>query len=311
MFDTISIGSATLDIFLKSNHFSLVEDLPQLDGAEGLCLRYGSKLDVDDFMMQSGGGGTNTAVGLARAGLKAAVIAELGQDLPAQVILQELTNEKVDTSMVVQEADEKTAISALLVSGEGGRSIVTARGASKMLTVEDINFAKLKAHWIHISSLGSAELVQAIAAHCKQKRIRFSWNPGGAELQAMIEGQLHPSEIYPTLFVVNDEEAAKLKEAGYEIEGTGSTVIVTTGAEGGRFFEHGRWQDFKTETVPVVQTTGAGDAFIAGAIAAYLHDRLTKEAVQWGKANAQAVIGQMGAKTGLRRDFDFIKKQFG
>ncbi len=187
MFDTISIGSATLDIFLKSEHFLITDDLPDIEADKALCLPYGSKIGVDDFTMQSGGGATNTAVAFARLGFKAAVISEMGKDLPSQVILKELHNENVDTSMMIQETDEQTAVSALLISGAGGRSIVTARGASKMLTVQDVNFQHVQANWIHISSLGNVELVKAIAQHCKKHRIRFSWNPGGAEIDSMTQ----------------------------------------------------------------------------------------------------------------------------
>lgn len=305
MFDTISIGSATLDMFLKSSHFSLIAELPpnpsnpQQEGMEGLCVPYGSKLDVDDFTMQSGGGGTNTAVALARQGFRSAVVAEMGTDLPSKVILQELADENVDTSLVVQEPDEQTAISALLVSGEGGRSIVTARGASKMLTLKDIPFKKLQANWIHISSIGNTEVVVEVARHCRENRIRFSWNPGGAELQAIADGEIHLQEVYPTLFTVNQEEADRIVDAGYQLESAGSTVVITNGSKGGRFYEHSQWQEFGSEKTKVVQETGAGDGFTSGMIGAYLHDRLTPEAIEWGKTNAQSVIRHMGAKTGL------------
>lgn len=302
MFDTISVGSATLDIFLKSNNFNLVDEVAGITAEKALCMPYGDKLNVDDFAMQSGGGATNTAVAFARLGFKSAVICEMGWDLPAQVILQELQAEKVDVSMMVQEDEERTAISALLVAGEGGRSIVTARGASKMLTVQDVNFDRLQANWIHISSLGNVELVKRLADHCKKQRIRFSWNPGGAELTSMAEGELHLHEIYPTLFMVNEIEAGQLTEAGYDLETAGSTVVVTNGPEGGRFYEKHKWQKYASEPVKVVQETGAGDAFTSGMVTAYLHDRLTSEAIVWGKAQASSVIQHMGAKTGLKNE---------
>lgn len=302
MFDTISVGSATLDIFLKSSKFNLVDEVAGITAEKALCMPYGDKLNVDDFAMQSGGGATNTAVAFARLGFNAAVISEMGQDLPAQVILQELQAENVDVSMMIQEADERTAISALLVSGEGGRSIVTARGASKMLTVQDINFERLQANWIHISSLGNVELVKRLAEHCKKERIRFSWNPGGSELDSMANGELHLHEIYPTLFMVNEIEASQLIEAGYDLETAGSTVVVTNGPEGGRFYEKHAWQKYTSDPVKVVQETGAGDAFTAGMVTAYLHDRLTPEAISWGKAQASSVVQHMGAKTGLKNE---------
>jgi ribokinase len=301
MFDTISLGSATLDVFLKSAHFLLVDEVAGIAAEKALCLPYGSKLNVDDFALQSGGGATNTAVAFARLGFRAAVVAEVGQDLPAQIILQEIQGEGVDTSMVVQEKSEDTAISALLVTGEGGRSVVTARGASKLLTVDDVDFSKLQANWIHLSSLGNVELVKALARHCQQKRIRFSWNPGGAEIEAMVRGELHLHEVYPTLLCVNEEEAGEISGAGYDLEMGGATVVITNGQAGGRYFEKGRWFAYEVEAVRVVQETGAGDSFLSGMVAAYLCDRLTPEAIEWGKAQAKSVIGHMGAKTGLKK----------
>lgn len=301
MFDTISVGSATLDIFLKSNHFVLMDEVAGIEAEKALCMPYGSKLNVDDFAMQSGGGGTNTAVAFARLGFRSAAIGEMGQDLPAQLVLQELQAEGVDTSMMIQEASERTAVSALLIAGEGGRSIVTARGASKLLTVEDINFNQLQANWMHISSLGNMELVKRLAQHCRQERIRFSWNPGGAEIEAMVAGELHLHEIQPTLFTVNEEEAGQITQAGYDLETAGTIVVITNGKEGGRYYDKRQWQTFTSEPVKVVQETGAGDAFTSGMVAAFLHDRLTPEAIEWGKAQATSVVQHMGAKTGLKR----------
>lgn len=300
MFDTISIGSATLDIFLKSHQFAIET---REDGSDHLSMPYGGKIDVEDFALQSGGGATNTAVGFARAGLRAAVISEMGKDLASQLILKELEHEKVDTSLLVQEKGEQTAISALLVSGEGGRSAVTARGAAQMLTLQDIPFARLRANWIHLSSIGNLEVVTAVAKHCHQQRISFSWNPGGAELSAIENGELHLHEIHPTLFCVNAEEADRIMKAGYQLETAGTTIVVTDGRKGGKYYEHGKWQEYHSLSTQVVQETGAGDAFISGMVIAYLHDRLTPIAVEWGSRNAAAVVGKMGAKTGLLHEW--------
>lgn len=305
MFDTISVGSATLDIFLRSGQFGIVENYKE--ELPGLCIPYGSKIDVDDFALQSGGGGTNTAVAFARLGLRAAVVAEVGQDLPSQVIKHELQQEGVDLSLLVEEKEERTAVSALLIGEDGDRSAITARGASKMLTVEDLQLDKMSCNWMHFSSVGNIEVISTLATFCKRQRIRFSWNPGGAELSAMEQGKLHPTEIYPTFFFVNQEEAMRLEKAGYDLESLGSTVVVTDAEKGGRYFENDTWHTFTSTTVKIVQATGAGDAFASGVIGACLHDRRTSEAMEWGKANALAVIQQMGAKTGLRADLAHMK----
>lgn len=302
LYDTISFGSATLDLFLKSKQFRVQK---REDGSEDLCLSYGGKMDVDDFAIQSGGGATNTAVAFARMGLRSAVVSELGTDLASKVIVAELKEEGVDTSFLVQEKEEDTAVSALLISSSGGRSAVTARGASKMLTVSDVPFEKLRSNWMHISSLGNVELLLALAAHNKNHRIRFSWNPGGAELESITKGELHLQEIYPTLFCVNEEEAQKILDAGYSLETAGETVIITNGKEGGRYHERGNWKTYQPLSTKALQETGAGDAFISGVVSGYLFERQTEEAIEWGKKNAASVVQHMGAKTGLLFAKDF------
>lgn len=297
MFDTLSIGSATLDIFLRADSFQA----SRRGGTEYLLIEEGSKHDVGDFSMQSGGGATNTAVGWSRLGLRAGVIAEMGKDMAAEAVRRELENEKVDLSFIVQEKTEQTAVSVLLISADGGRTAITARGAANMLTVGDIDWARVQANWLHISSVGNLPVIKRAAKHCRDQRIRFSWNPGGKELASIEKGDLHVTEVRPTLFCVNEEEAQRVEKAGYKLEQCGEIVIVTNGRHGGRWYEHGRWYEYGSETTKVVQETGAGDAFLTGVIAGYLHDRRTIEAVEWGKREAMSVVQHMGAKTGLLR----------
>lgn len=301
-FDTLSIGSATLDIFLKSNEFVVKpgKDTQSGETAQYLQLRYGSKMNVDEFAMQSGGGATNTAVAFARMGLKAGVIAEIGKDTAAETILHDLQREAVAIDLLVRERNEQTAISALLIAADGGRSVATGRGAAQQLTVEDLPLDKIQANWVHISSVGNADVVRAIGQWAKQHRISISWNPGGAELAALEEGTLHLNEVPTTVFCVNDEEAARLTGAGYALESAGQSVIITEGRQGGRYYQYGKWETYQPALVDsVVQETGAGDAFIAGVVGGLLHDRRLSEAVAWGVRNSASVVQNMGAKTGL------------
>jgi sugar/nucleoside kinase (ribokinase family) len=224
----------------------------------------------------------------------------MGDDLAAKAIRHELQAEDVDAHFLVVEPTEQTAVSALLIATDGDRTAITARGAARQLTVKDVHWPAVQANWIHISSLGNRELLQKVAQHCRQHRIHFSWNPGGSELTMLEQGELHPNEVYPYILCLNHEEAERVVKAGYELETMGEQIVVTDGAKGGRYCEHGVWKDYASSSPKkVVQLTGAGDAFISGVIAGSLHDRLLPEAIRWGAICAGGVIGQMGAKTGL------------
>ena len=64
MYDIITFGSAAQDIHVKSKLFKILKDEKDFVTGEGLCLALGSKIDVEDIVYTSGGGGTNVAAAL-------------------------------------------------------------------------------------------------------------------------------------------------------------------------------------------------------------------------------------------------------
>lgn len=306
MHDVITIGSATVDLFLKSSQFHL----QPAEAGVLLCQEYGGKLDIEDFFMQSGGAGTNTAVGFRRMGFQTAAVAEIGKDLFAQVVWDDLKRENVDTQFIVAEKAEQTAFSALLISGDGGRSALTHRGAASMLEPRDVPWEALRqTRWIHLSNCGgNVELLSQIFEHLKSSLVGLSWNPGSKELQLLAEGKLQVSEVQCDILIVNAEEWQVLEPVQAEVLKQIQQIVVTDGKKGGQLYLKGQYQHhFDSIQVPVVQETGAGDAFCVGFVSAHLMGQTPVVACEWGIKNSAGVIQHMGAKTGLltRKDFDF------
>lgn len=306
MFDVVTIGSAVLDVFLKSSQFHLVST----NGNLSLCEAFNEKIDVDDAVISSGGGGTNTAVGLSRLGLKTACISEVGNDFAAKVIEQDLREEHVDVSFLVREKNEKTAIASLLISNDGARTALVHRGASRMLTVNDIDWKKLQTKWIHLSSIGNIELIQKIFAFCIENTIELSWNPGNWEIEQILSGALKPNWEAVDVLFANKEEMSKLSGINLSIEDEWkkewcfegpSISIITDGPAGGKYCIDHQCYWFQSIKVEAVQETGAGDAFATGVIYSLVRGKNIEEAIELGKKEAASVIGHMGAKTGLLR----------
>ena len=90
--DIISFGSAVLDVFLKSSDFRLMKTKGAFT-TQSLVISYGIKSEVSDLVITPGGGGTNTAVGFARLGLKSAVVARCGWDFAGKIIRQDFLQE--------------------------------------------------------------------------------------------------------------------------------------------------------------------------------------------------------------------------
>ena len=64
MFNIVTIGSATIDVFVKCDEANIVSVSSTDKKSEFMSYRYGSKIDITDFDTKVGGGGVNTAIKL-------------------------------------------------------------------------------------------------------------------------------------------------------------------------------------------------------------------------------------------------------
>lgn len=305
MFDLISIGSATLDVFIKSPDLKLLKTDEVFTG-EAIIAPYGTKCEVEKLVIASGGGGTNTSVGFSRLGLKAAVLARCGWDFAGRMVRKELKKEKVDDSLLVQIDGDQTDYSTILIGPDGGRSILVYRGGTK-LEKSVIDFQKLKTKWFCISSLeGNLALLAELVKFAKKNKIKVAVNPGRQEIKQ--KKSLLPLVEKVDVLIVNQEEAAKLvgeeffdpklfKKAALVSQGL---VVVTQGAKGVYLFDQKDKllvsDGFK---VKMADTTGAGDSFACGFVAGLIKGWKLEDSLKLGISNGAAVVTEIGAKTGL------------
>lgn len=298
MFDVITIGSSLIDIFVRSDEFQL----KKMDHGVLLCQLLGEKVEVDDMALRTGGGGSNTAVGFARMGFNAAAVTETGKDPWADIILHELHKEYVGTSFVVREKHEQTGGSVILVSQDGGRTVMVHRGAASQLDPHDIPERHLPyTEWIHLSSIAGRKntLEKIFSVVQNSQRPRMSWNPGKQELQLLAEGRIAVTNLPVEILFVNEEEWGMLDSLHGQLQKQINHLVVTNGSKGGRVFWDGDWHEYQIDPVPSIDDTGAGDSFAVGYVSAVLYDKDLETALSWGKRNAASVVQHVGAKPGL------------
>ncbi len=294
-YDIVTIGSAVLDVHLKSSSFTVAPIRNQLM----VCEIYGGKMDIDDANISSGGAATNTAVSFARQGFVVGCIAEVGVDIAAQVVWDDLHRDGVHTRLLIQEEHERTGISALLVAEDGSRSAMTYRGAARQLHVADVPFAKIEAvRAIHLSSVGDVELIRKVSQFCQERKIFLSWNPSKTEAEELFLKQHLDPHFCDVLFLNDLEfEAVKRSEAG--VLAAAKIVVVTRGPKGGEVYAEGRKIPYEAKPVKVVCATGAGDAFASGFVGAHLRGEPLEKCIDFAIESASSVVGYMGAKQGL------------
>lgn len=310
----ITVGASTIDCLMKSSSFKVVKS-HEVAGGVALCEVLGGKMEAENGLITTGGGGTNVAVGLHRLGNAVKVITRLGDDDLSGLILKKLDFEHVNIDLV-QHGKGNTGLSAVLVASNGSRSIITYRGESGHIIGNEINWSEMeKADWIQISSLGgNIDLLEDLVSFAAEKKIRIGLNPGKGELE-------HSERIIRLLpdiafMNVNRMEASMLWKVDYHNEkemiqkfiNNGSFLVaITDGKNGASIASDRRWIKMDAFQNKSVDDTGAGDAFVSGAVAGILEDRSIEEILKMGLANGGSAVTKLGAKEGLLYKGDMEK----
>ena len=310
-FDIVTMGAATRDMFLTSDRFETKRDARAPDGLDA-CLPLGSKIELNNIFFATGGGATNAAVTFARFGLKTACITRLGDDPGGREVLDQLKRQDISVRGVQLDKKNYTAYSIILLAGAGSRAILVARGASQQLDGKSIAWDKLKSGWLYVTSLaGNAQLLGAVFKQAKRQHTRVAWNPGNGEIEQGFD-KLLPWLMQSDVLIMNREEAAGLADKSpRDLTGICKTLgslprlclIVTDGAHGA--YAHARGLTWFAPPLKgkVVNTTGAGDAFGSGFLAALLKDGDIQTGLQAGTLNAFGVVSHMGAKAGILKAY--------
>lgn len=300
IFEVISVGSAAVDCFVE-----LPGDFTEI--------KHGSKVLLDGIELHTGGGGSNVAVGLSRLGVKTGFIGEIGDDQSASMIKHELKKENVEF-LVQAHSRHQTAYSVVLENKGSDRAILVHKGASSYLHPYEIPKNKLSTRWFYFASVigDSLKTMNTISGIAEQKKINIYFNPSGYMVK---NGGRYIKNIISktTVLAMNKEEAQSLlktksnsielllkhmKKKGPEI------CIITDGKNGVFAYDGVELYHQKTHSVKLVDTTGAGDAFGTGFLAAIikkgdLSPKTIRCAMKVGVKNSESVIGKVGAKTGL------------
>lgn len=305
MYDIISIGSATKDVFLISKDFKLIKS-SQFKTGVGECFSYGSKVELGDIYFDTGGGATNSAYTFANFGLKPGVVSKVGKDIYGMEILHVLADKKINISNIVVDNSHKTAYSTILVVPEGDRTVLVYRGASGNFSEKDLDWEKLNAKWFYITSLaGNLKLLNKIFALAKKQKIKIAWNPGSEELK-LSRAKLASLIKQAYVFNLNKEEAQKLtgqseiKKIFKELNRLSPGYNIVTDGANGAFLSDGilvYWA--KAIGHQAINTTGAGDAFGSGFCTGIILKNDWDYGLRLGILNSDGVIQKMGAKNGL------------
>lgn len=309
MFDIITFGSATQDIFISSKKF-LPKKGKIFTTGKGIFLDAGAKIEAENIFFASGGGGTNTAATFAKQGFKVSYCGMVGNDCFGNLTAQELKKWKIDTGFLKKTDKKPTNTSVFLTYPGKDRTILVYRGASDILSKRDIPWQKIKnTKYFYLAPFAGklANLTENLVDFAKKNKIKIALNPGYNQLtlpRKVLERILAKVDI----LILNREEASLLTKIPYQkekeifqkldklVEGI---CIMTKGKDGavvsdGRYLFRAPSLGFKG-----IDATGAGDSFGAGFVAGMIKKNNIVYAIQLAMANSSFNIKKFGAKEGI------------
>ena len=334
MFDIITIGSATQDIFIESDRGRIIETRTPENDESFLCFEYGAKIEADNLEFDVGGGAVNTAVNFANLGYRAATIIKIGKDLNAEAVLARLKEKNINSSTVLRCDENNTGMSVILTSFEGDRTVFTHRGANNHIKIEEIPFDEIKqSGWLYIAPLsGDSNLVlDKIADFAEENGVSMAFNPGSTQIKQGVE-RLRRVISTAEVLVMNKSEASRITgiPEGHEeesLEGVfdpwnvnvhkmlyelksykPKVVVITDGGKGVIAYDGINIYHAPSYPAKVVSTLGAGDAFASTFVAGLINfDWNIEKAIAYASVNAASVVKSFGAQTGFKT-FDEIKQ---
>ncbi len=335
MSDIVTIGSATMDVFVECDDANIVSVRKKDHSTDFMSYPYGSKLEITDFDTQVGGGGVNTAVNFSNLGFSTSAIFKIGDDIYSKGLFSFFEDKNIDLSSVIQDKNDSTGFSIILTSFEGDRTVLAHRGANAHIKRSEIDFETIKnAKLLYIAPLNgdSNRVLDDIVKYAKENETYVCFNAGTTGIKKGF-GYLSKILSLADIVVMNKEEASmatgiylrpdtkdvkysqelihpdlkemfqKLKISDYQV------IVITDGKNGAYAYDGKQYYYCPPFEGPVTSTLGAGDAFASTFCAAMSKFKLDiSKALVAGSINSTAVVSKFGATQGLLTFDEIIKR---
>ena len=278
------VGSANID------QISYVQRIP-IDG---------ETIFGDSYQMGFGGKGANQAVMAGLLGADTFMIACLGTDVYKDMTINNFKDKNVKTDFI-QIVDGSSGVAPIWVDSNGQNRIIVIAGANEQIdsnkvikSLEEIGNVSL--------IVGQAEIPMKVNYEvfkfAKENNITTIFNPAPGRL---LDKQFLTNVDW---LIPNETEFEIISNTNLTIENIlkfsnkiNSKLIVTLGEEGAIFVNDDKVEEFKAPSVDVVDTTGAGDAFVGAFSYAISENYVVSEAINFAINKASLSVTKRGTQS--------------
>ena len=278
---------------------------------EGEQSRLRAALGGHAQLAAAGGSAANTMVGVALFGGHAFYTGKVGNDMAGALYRESMAEAGVEFDV---EAAERypTGTCLVLVTPDGERTMQTNLGSSGELGPDDVDDERLaRSRTLYVEGYLWASPEPAAAARRALEEARYSGISVALSFSDPSIVSLFANELrtaardFSEVVFCNEHEAmlyAGTSERQAALEGVAAdcpVVFMTCGKDGSLIWDHGRITHVGGYTVPVVDTTGAGDIYAAGVLFGLSRHMAPSQAAMLGSFASAKVVTELGPRLRL------------
>lgn len=267
---------------------------------------------VEKMELHSGGCAANTGVCLARLGINTAVMGKVGEDGFGDFLIQRLKKEGIDTGGIKRANHANTSVTMVMVDKGGERSFIHYIGANAALKEEDIDLGLFPdARILHLAGFflmpgfdgaPAARVLKKARDRGLTTSLDTCWDSQGRWLKL-----LEPCLEFTDIFLPSIEEARKISGeedpeniCEFFLKKGVKTVALKMGEKGAFIASCEESFSIPPFKINVVDTTGAGDAFVAGFLSGRVLGKNLFETAKLACSAGGAAVSRMGATDGVQ-----------
>jgi len=286
------VGSLNMDLLIKA---------PRLP-------RVGESLAVDKFVMVPGGKGANQAVACARLGAEVTLAGRVGKDVFGEIILKSLNQENIDIKYITKDPDASTGMGLVILDHFGRNRVFATMSANMRCQKEDFKVIESIIARFDVVLLQleiSLEVIMDILNMAKENNVLTILDPAPVcpvspnlfrKVDILVPNQVE-AEFFSGQKVKNIQTAnlaaQKLIKLGP------SVVIIKLGSRGAFLLTHQRKIYVKGEKVNVIDTLGAGDAFVGAFAVSIARGKDFDESLQYANCAGAFATTKSGAQPSM------------
>ncbi|MCU0514091.1 MAG: ribokinase [Anaerolineae bacterium] len=281
---------------------------------------FGETLRGSDFDMGPGGKGSNQAVGTARLGARSALVGLIGEDKLGEIAIDLYAQEGIDTTFFRRTAQRPTGVGFIILNPAGENFIILDMAANELLDAAFVDQAEA-----HIAASAVVMSVLEIPVAAAARAMQLGQRHGVTTILNPAPAAALPPDIFQYIDVLTPNETelrilmglkpddpTPTRDLAQQLKARGiTTLIVTQGPRGALVFSGDDTFEVPGVAVPVVDTTGAGDAFNSGLAVALAEGRPLRTAVEFGCCAGALACTRLGVIPALatRADVEKLHRQ--